>query len=385
VVLSALAGPLLAAALGVPLAAPARQGPVARVEETGHVDCFEKGLRSASGQLLFCETSAVTLSGDALVFANDKRIDPHPAIFALRYAGGEVVHALPSYLELPPIARAVKYEALTTTPDGAWVIASTGFDRVRSDSPDWDVYNTVLAWPAGDPAGVRVVSPSTQGGVTSSVGLRPGLSTALATPAFPAGVPYFKVEGLAALPGGTLLFGVREKGASYESFDYVIEIVSVSYEVVDGELRLGDDFALAYRYDPSNRVELGHPVALSDLAYDPGEEALLVLTSFEGIHGRDELGGFLWTLPLEDLAEGRPLRLVRDATGQPIRFPGKPEGITPLGDGRLFVVQDDDRVLGVSESESSEPRRYRESQQATYTILALEPRGARGARRSPHR
>ena len=362
----------------VPCAMPARgsgsapEGPVARIVHRGYVECFEKGLRDASGQLLYCETSAVTRSGYELVMANDKRISPHPSIFAVRYSEGEFSHSLPWYLDLPPIMRAVKYEALTTTTDGAFIIASTGFDRVRDASSEWDVYNTILAWPARDPAAVQVVSPSTASGVTSSVGLRASFSRVLATSRFPAGVPYFKVEGLSAIPGGKLLFGIREKGADFENFDYVFEIVSVSYRVEDGVLSLGDDFALLYTYDPSERTELNHPVALSDLAYDPDQEALFILTSFEGIHAPDELGGFLWELPLTALFAGQPPRLVRSEGGEPLFLSGKPEGVTPLGGGRLFIVYDDDRILGVRESEMSDTRRYRQPHQAVCMLLKLE-------------
>ena len=34
------------------------------------------------------------------------------------------------------------------------------------------------------------------------------------------GPPYFKVEGMAYLPGGTILFGIRETGARYDDFNY---------------------------------------------------------------------------------------------------------------------------------------------------------------------
>ena len=160
-----LAAAFLAAALASATAArgSAPGGPVGRIVHTGHIDCFEEGLRDTSGQLLYCETSAVTRSGNELVLANDKRMNPHSAIFAVRYSEGVFSHSLPWYLGVPPIMRAVKYEALTTTPDGAYIIASTGFDRVRDGSSEWDEYNTLLAWPTRDPAAVQVVSPSTAG------------------------------------------------------------------------------------------------------------------------------------------------------------------------------------------------------------------------------
>ncbi len=74
---------------------------------------------------------------------------------------------------------------------------------------------------------MQIVAASKRGGVTSSIPTRRGLAWALATAAFPEGPPYLKVEGLAALPDGRLLFGIRGAGASKEKFDFAVKIVSV--------------------------------------------------------------------------------------------------------------------------------------------------------------
>lgn len=127
----------------------------------------------------------------------------------------------------------------------------------------------------------------------------------------PGGHPVLQSGGLSAIPRGKLLFGIPEKGADFESADCVIEIVSVSDRMVDGVLRLTDDFAVAYCYGASKQSELRHPVALSDFAYNPEGEAPFLLTSFEGPHAPGELGGFLRELPLSDLLAGQPPQLVR--------------------------------------------------------------------------
>ena len=196
----------------------------ARIVERGVIECFKAGLTTSTGSPAQCETSAVVYTGHEVIMGSDKPIsgDSRSAVFALKYDGTRFDNNMLTYLTTPPFVNAIKYEDFTLTPDGKHIIATTSFDRVKTASSEWDAYNTLLMWPADHPEHVTIVSPTTRNGITSSMLLRQQLSSALKTNRFPDGMPYFKVEGLAAIPGGTLLFGIREWGAQYDDFDYAV-------------------------------------------------------------------------------------------------------------------------------------------------------------------
>ena len=77
------------------------------------------------------------------------------------------------------------------------------FDRLDADSNELNDYNHLLIWPLGKPDDVQVVDPDPRDGVEGSLELRGKLNGAI-------GFPYYKIEGLAAIPGergdGLLLF-----------------------------------------------------------------------------------------------------------------------------------------------------------------------------------
>jgi hypothetical protein len=244
---------------------------------------------------------------------------------------------------------AVKYEALTITLDGRYVIATTGFDRVKERSPEWNSYNTLLIWPTERPEDVHVVEPTTINGITSSVSLRRNFARVLTTDEFPDGMPYFKIEGISVVPGNKLLIGIREMGATYMDFRYVIKIVSVSYHITtDGQLQLQKDFKLIYDYD-----------------------CIYILTSFEDLNPKKILGGYLWLLSMNDLRNQNPPTLVMEkGKNHPLIFDHKAEGIAVLDDStRLFIVNDNDRVLQNGTSGSPGEIPYRKPFQAPYVIV----------------
>jgi len=344
-----------------------------QIVERGLINCFEKGLKTSEGKPVYCEASAVVYDGRKMVFASDKPIpgDSCSAVFSLDYNGGKFSMLSPNYLTHPSLVEAIKYEDLTLTPDGRYVIATTGFDRIKSGSAKWNNYNTLLIWPVDNPGAVRVVSPSTSEGITSSVGLRKKISAALKTSQFPGGVPYFKIEGLAAIPGSKLLFGIRELGESYKKFDYAIKIVLASYQISDGNLVLKDDFKLIYDYDASAKLKLRHTVALSSLEYDKYNDCLYMLTSFEESETDEGIGGFLWILPIADLDANKPPILIMKDTENPLTFAHKSEGVTVLNKNQVLVIHDDDRVLGREAVEDPEKQFSRKANQAAYTVATL--------------
>lgn len=350
----------------------------ATIVERGLLDCFPAGLSAKEGRAIVCETSAVVKSGDELIFATDNHVPGRrrSSVFAL--AGGKdgIAAGDPRYLTESAIKASGKLEAMTVTPDREIFFAATAFDRIRPDSAKRDAYNMLLAWPAGRAQPVQIVAASKRGGVTSSLAVRHGLTEALATPAFPSGPPYFKVEGLAALPDGRLLFGIRAMGKSKEAFELTVKIVSVSYEVRDGHVSLGEDITLVYDFDAAALPAMGtKEVGLSSLEYDSRNDRLYLLTSFENEHKGSKrvtsLGGFLWTLSIAGLDAGKPPTLALQSDGHPLVFAHKSEGLAVIDGSHIFVVHDDDRELGCENAAGGEPQVCRQPHQAAYTVVRI--------------
>ncbi len=339
----------------------------------GLVNCFAKGLKTEQGEMVYCETSAVVYDNTRIILASDKPVPGvgHSSVFFLNYEGSGPLRGSPAYLRTAPFLSAIKYEDMTLTPDGANVIATTGFDRVKSDTASWDGYNTMLMWPVGSPDAVSVVAPTTTDGVTSSVSLRKSISRHLSTADFPLGVPYFKVESVAVIPGQTLLLGIREGGADYENFNYTARIIAVPYAIEEGLLTLTGEMQLVYEFDPSHEPLIMQETGLSSIEYDRYHDRLYLLTSFETSESDEGLGGYLWVLPMEDLLTGKPPALVLKESGAPLLFAHKPEGVTVLGDNLVLVVHDDDRTLGRDSINNPETQFTRGPHQAAYSLVAL--------------
>ncbi len=158
-------------------------------------------------------------------------------------------------------------------------------------------------------------------------------------------------------------------GATFRDFDYVVKIVGVSYEIVDDTLVLADDFELMYDYDPSARPEIPETVALSSIEFDNYADRLYMLTSFEASETDEGLGGYLWTLPRVDLDAKEAPTLVLKVDKEPLLFAHKSEGIAVLSKDRVFVVHDDDRVVGRETVENPETQFSRRRHQGAYTVV----------------
>ena len=367
---------LLAALIGPAVWAQDDAQPVfGEITLRGVFDCFEEGLQTDKGEKVSCETSAVVFVESHIIFASDKAIpgEGRSSVFSFPYAGSDQIADSRTYLTAAPLLRAIKYEDMTLTPDGQYVIATTGFDRVRKNSNEWDGYNTLLVWPVGKPDQVKVVAATTNEGIISSVGLRDRISQALTTPEFPVGVPYFKVEGIATLPDSRLLLGIRELGADYDHFDYAVKILAAPYKIVDGEMTLTDEFKLIYQFDPATECCIHRTVALSSIEYDKYNKRLYLLTSFENKKNETDecLGAYLWTLSLADLEANQAPTLVLKDANHPLLFAHKGEGVTVLGNNFVLVAHDDDRVVGRVNVTNPETQFSRAVNQAAYTLVAL--------------
>lgn len=342
-----------------------------RILDKGVFDCFESGLTDGNGAPVNAEISAVAWDGHRLVLASDKDVPgaERSPVFTVDLADGRPQPGTLRYYTAELIRTANKYEDFALTVEGGHLIATTGFDRVDTQSAALHHYNRLLVWPIDSPDSPRLVGETEHDGVRSSVGLRDHLAHAL-------GAPYFKIEGLATIPGphgadDRLLFGIREVGRDHEDFEYVSRVVAVPYRMDGDALAFSGEFEIVYDFDAFAHPETRFEVGLSSLEYDPANKGLYLLTSFEveDEQGADQVGAYLWWIGLEDFAARRDPRLIRAPDGTPFEFANKAEGVAVLDDHRLFVVYDPDRALAL---EAEHARDTREPHEAPYTLLAVE-------------
>ena len=268
-----------------------------------------------------------------------------------------------------------KFEAMSVAPDGQHVVAMSAFDRYRDDDENQDKFNVLLAWPANATEKTEVLSRSQRNAVVSSMALRSKLEMTVKKH-YGAQAQYFKVEGLALLPGSKIVFGLREIGQSFSSFGYKVALLEGRYKLTQSGIELDEAVELAVIRDFSDGLDslgsLGHTVGVSSLEYDPQKQILYVLTSFED-QSSERVGAYLWTLPVVNGTYGTELTLVQDSKGKPFKFSSKAEGLALLGDGRLFVVHDDDRYdtqlkIGLG---SNAVERARKNNEAYFQILRM--------------
>lgn len=339
--------------------------PTATITAEGFLDCFAPGT-ALNGQTVWCEASAVAFDGKNVLIANDKDMPTgQSAVFMKTPSTLADSTQSPLYLTKPIFTTAHKYEDFAQTPDRRFVFLTTAFDRVKPGSSDWDGYNTILYWRTGDEQHPHVLAPDDTS--RTSMAYRQQLARVLATSEFPDGMPYFKVEGLAATDS-QLLFGIREEGKDYKSFTYRAQIIGVSYRVdktSDGErIRLENDWKVINDFVIAKAdTTLPQPMGLSSLEYDPARQLVWMLTSQEV---DNKLDTFIWAAPLSDVYAGKPFSLIRDSQGKPLHTVGhKAEDFTILPNNQLLLIADDDRVP------TTIGPRTRQPNQAAYMILTL--------------
>jgi hypothetical protein len=331
------------------------------------LDCFVENTIEADSSLTNCEASASLYLDGKIYIASDKSIPNHSAIISYQFSDSLLKNTLAFYNNAE-MKSAIKYEDFSVLPDQRTILLSTGFDRIKKDTNSWDRYNCVLYWDKDTPEKVQILAKIDNQGVGSSARLRPYFQKVFVDKNFPEGMPYFKMEGICTLPNQKLLFGVREKGAAYTDFEYVIEIITVSYFIKDGEIVLKNDFELFYRFNKKNLPFSENP-ALSSLEYNAQNKRLYVLTSFETDDSEKGVGGYLWYISLKDFLKKKPLKLLNDKQGNPIKFTHKAEGIAIIDNQTLMIVHDDDRR---KTSINQDNTKIRKPHQAVYTIVKIK-------------
>ena len=312
----------------------------ATITRQGWINCFEKGL-TANGQPIWCEASAVVYDGRNIFFANDKDMpDARSSVFYWAFKNGFADTAQPvQYLNAPVLKYGKKFEDFSLTPNGKTVFLTTGFDRVKPGTKEWDGYNTIYYWQPGNENNPKVLRENTTD--SSSVFLRDKISKALTSAEFPQGMPYFKIEGLAAT-NDQLFLGVREEGKKFDDFKYKVKIITVSYHLNNDRVTLEDNFKVLSDININNVPPFfKQPMGISSIEYDHFNNRFLILTSYEG---GDKNGGYLWTASLSDL-ENNKMTLVRTRSGNPVAFFNKSEDIAVINKRKVIIICDDDRLL----------------------------------------
>jgi hypothetical protein len=200
-----------------------------------------------------------------------------------------------------------------------------------------------LYWPIGHADQAAIANPTSNGDVASSVSLRQHFISALKSDKYPSGPPYFKIEGLVAMPNRELWFGVREVGPDYEHPEYTVTILKASYSKSDdGTVAVRPPFSVVTRVGPSAGLPSTDRLGLSSLARH--DDVLAMLTSREAPEGEVGHESYIWLARLP-AATGLDFNVVAGVDGQPLKLPCKAEGVDFVSASRLLVVCDEDRSL----------------------------------------
>jgi hypothetical protein len=351
-----------------------RQG---KIMQDGSFECFPIGTLNEDGEILNCETSAVVYYGDKIVAASDKPAPPS-SFFELSYTqDGGFDATKVKHIENDVLNSTRKIEDFSISPDGDLVIGTTAFDRYDPEKTKWNAYNSIVYWDASKDAKVKLAHPtsakSKKATYNSSVTLRSSIEAAFKADNLE--IPdYYKIEGLAIIPGNKILFGIRETGKTYQDFDYQIKIISADYIYAKSDLQLSN-FRIAYDFDASNVKGINKPIALSSIEYDKFNDRLYILTSYEhneeGENNPEKIGAYLWVLPMDDFKDQNAPQLVMKSKKHPLLLAHKSEAVTVIDKNTVFIINDDDRVTGDKKISNKETDFSREPNEATYYILRV--------------
>ncbi|MCW3091937.1 MAG: hypothetical protein JWP81_3006 [Ferruginibacter sp.] len=340
----------------------------------GFINCFANEIVDKKNKPINCEASAVFLANNSLIIAEDKEI---------MQAGLSPVFSIPLTEKFPYIipASAVTYltsesfinvrkiEDMTKEPFGDICFATTDFEWITGKPNEADAYNSILYWKDGDYNSLHYIDEVIDDGIKSSKRLRKLFLNALKTSDYPNGPPYFKIEGICALPDSVILFGIREIGKSFEDPEYTFIVLSSKYHLVNGKVILDNNFKKCYEIDPTKF--LGINVGLSGIAYNKFRKEIFFSSSVEEFSNTDSirLSAYLWSIPIAKFYQNERPELLRNKNGTIIKFNHKIEGITFISKDVMFAVSDQDRLIDSINIEGSPVTR--KTFQAIYTLIKV--------------
>jgi len=331
------------------------------VLEEALMTCFPEGVEFDNGKPYNCEFSAVAVMGDDLVFGNDKNTSKTSNVVlgnAELLKEGKMKN--PRTVDEKPLYNMRKIEDFAFTPDGEMMFLTSGFDRLKKGDNSWDAYNCLLAWDIKE-NNFQMIGGVEDGGIMSSKEYRYQFLKILRS-------EHMKIEGLMVLPGNRLVFGVREMGEHFENPTYTSTFIECTYKKNDDEILITSPFKIKYRLDTAPaRKDLG----LSSMYFDNEKQMIYVTSSYEaGEEGKQELGGFIWSISLADYEEGKQATLIKDKNNQAFKLRHKVEGITKMKDGNYFIMYDNDRT-DIPVRLNNGTSVSRQKNQGVYSIVTL--------------
>lgn len=331
------------------------------VLEEALMTCFDEGIKFDNGKPYNCEFSAVAVIGDDLVFGNDKNTSQTSTVVladAKSLKEGNMKN--PRRVDEKPFYNMRKIEDFAFTPDQKIMFATSGFDRLKESSNEWDAYNCLLAWNVKENI-FQMVGGVEDRGVESSKEYRYEFLDMLNS-------LHMKIEGLMVLPNNKLVFGVREKGEHFENPTYTSTLIECTYLVEGDNIMINSPFKIRYEL---NTEEVRKELGLSSLYYDSEKKMIYITSSYEaGEEGRQELGGYIWSLSLEAYESGGEATIIKGKDNKPFKLRHKVEGITKMKDGNYFIMYDNDRTdIPVHLKDGTKVSRERN--QGVYSIVAL--------------
>jgi hypothetical protein len=352
--------------------------PTVQVLRQGFIEGYPAGTKDAEGKAAYFEASAVATDGTSAWFIGDKPA-PGDALSSVVQAPLAALKDKPvvPFAEVKPVMaaefrRTQKIESTAVTEEGIR-FACTAFDRFEAASNSKDPYNVVLAWRGTDLNKATVLNPLTLDGVTSSIALRKPLRMALKDEQWPKGPPYIKIEGLTALPGKRLWFGIREAGKDGESaagFAYRFTVLETTWEENGGTIRIVPEFRKVFEATPEQLTAAGvtGTIGLSSLEYDPHRGIVWAVASWEE---EKKDGAWLLALTLPKAGESSQLMAVHGADGKPVSFSYKVEGLCVVDARTLLLAGDEDRRPTVIDT-SNGPK-TREPHMGVWALLEIVP------------
>ncbi len=324
--------------------------------------CFEEGITFDNGKIYNCELSAVEMFEGSLFFGNDKVTSSvSPMIMAnseMFYKESIMEH--PFELKQSEFSAINKMEDFSLSLDKKFLLITTGFDRLKEDSSEWDEYNSLLLWNMMENK-FQIVEPSERDSIVSSKSLRKKFLSLLNS-------KHMKIEGLVILPQNKLIFGVREMGEDFNNPIYTATFIECTYYMEGDKMKLNDDFKISYEFQPKVGNEV---LGLSSLIYDADKDAIIMTTSLEsGDEGEQSLASYVWYLSMDDYIKKSNPSLIFDEEVQPLRMPHKAEGICKLSENKYFIIHDNDRT-DVPVTLPNGTITSRKPHQAVYSIIQM--------------
>ncbi len=352
---------------------------VSNIIEDGYIKCFSEKMKYNDGEPVFAEPSGVAYYDDKIYLINDKPIPGLTPFMCTKFHIPFNRRKI-EYLGNDYVRNARKFEDMTITPHQKYMFLITGFNKFKKNKGKKDAYNTLIYKRLQPEGAEKLAYPSMRDGVYGSIKLRQKISSALRSIIFPHGPGYFKVEGLAAIPGNTLLIGIRAIGNSSSEKEFCVKIVGAKYKIEKGEFKFVEELRELYSFNPKKNKFIDLDLGLSSIEYDIFNNRLYILTSYEFGDEDQNMGGYLWFVDLDDfykrkfptlLMEKIYLERLNKNSVRPLLFAHKPEGITILNNQDVFIIHDDDKAIGHSIITNPRIEFSRKINEAAYTIVRI--------------